>query len=134
MKNINRVAVLSLLAIALTFGVTSCGKANLKKDLDGSWKLTSIALDGVDIYAQIGVSLSGIYVFDKKAEKCAVSITISSPGNPDENQVGSYSYKVKDKETIILEGETYTVEELTNSALLLSSTSDGIVFKMNFTK
>ena len=134
MKNFKRTAVLSLLAIAFTFGVTSCGKANLKKDLEGSWTFNSLTQDGVDVYAQIGATVTGTYIFDKKAKKCTISITLSSPGNPDDNQAGSMSYKVKDKETILLEDEEFTVEELTSNSLVLSYSTNGASFLYYFTK
>jgi|TARA_R110000737_G_scaffold17130_1_gene34569 hypothetical protein len=133
MKNFKRAAVLSILAIVFTFGVTSCGKSKLNRKIDGTWNLTNVTMNGVDIYAANGMSITGKWTFDKKAKTLNATTTFTYPGQPAETSSDVLVYTISDKETIILDGEIFKVTTLTKSKLVLSY-SDGLEsLNYNFT-
>lgn len=134
MKNSKRLIFLSLAAIAFVLGAASCGKANLKKDLDGSWTLNKVTQNGVDVFADMGATLTGTWIFDKKAKTCNITNTLSYTGGPSETNTDDVTYTVEDKETIVLDGETFTVTTLTSSTLVLTITDGSDVTQYNFTK
>lgn len=130
---LNRTAVLSIMAIAFLIGITSCAKSNLKKDINGGWALNSVTINGVDMYAQMGGSVSGVWIFDKKEKTCHVTTTFSSSFETS-TETGIMSYTVKDKETIMLEGEAFTITELGSNNLVLSINANGESGEYHFTK
>ena len=130
---LNRTVVLSIMAIAFLFGITSCAKSNLKKDINGGWALNSVTINGVDMYAQMGASISGVWIFDKKEKTCHVTTTFSSSFETS-TETGIMSYTVKDKETIMLEGEAFTITELGSNNLVLSVNANGESGEYHFTK
>ena len=130
---LNRTAVLSIMAIAFLFGITSCAKSNLKKDINGGWALNTFTQDGVDNFAQMGATNTGVWIFDKNAETCHITNTFTSSfGN--ETTTQTFQYTVEDKESIILDGEMMKVEELGSNNMVLSITQDGEFYEYYFTK
>lgn len=130
---LNRTAVLSIMAIAFLFGITSCAKSNLKKDINGGWALNSVTQNGVDYYSQIGASYTGVWIFDQKAETCNATNTITIFSESETSTEEMY-YEVKDIESILLDGNTFTIDQLGSNNLVLSVFIDGEPFEYHFTK
>ena len=123
-----------MLVIAFTLGTTSCAKHKVKKDVEGTWTMTSQTQNGVDVYASMGVTYTGTWVFNKKDKTCTASYSITFPGNPAQSGTDVISYKVEDKETILLDGESFHIQTLTDNELVLTYTDGSDVMAYNFTK
>lgn len=134
MKNSSKALFLSLIALVFVLGVSSCGKANLRKDLDGSWTLNTVTVNGQDIYAAMGASITGTWIFDKKSKTCSITMTMSYPGTPDQTSSDNVTYTVEDKETIMLDGDLTQVKSVSSSALVLSYTDGTDVTEYHFTR
>jgi uncharacterized lipoprotein YehR (DUF1307 family) len=130
MKGLKRAIVLPILALVLVMSVASCGKSKVKKNIEGVWTAQTITEDSVNVY-QAGSGFSIVWTF---ADGVINSVMTYSDGTNTITETDDMVYEVIDKETIFIDGDEFTINELTTSKLVLEEDYDSSVSVITFTK
>jgi hypothetical protein len=144
MKNLRLTGkgVLSIFVIALIFSVQSCSKSKVRKNIAGTWQLSSTMLNGQDEAAAQGITYSGFYTFSEVSRKenkqgegtCNYTITTAGGGNTN-TETGVVPYMILDKgETMFFMDSEFSIDLTDNSLTLTTIDDPTFVLGMNFTR
>ena len=125
-------ATLTFLALAFIMALGSCAKQKqVKKDIEGSWTMTEILVDGVNDWQPIAGE-SWIWTFDGKT---ITQVETDWNGIAFETITNSTEYEIINVgEVLSTENGDYTINELTSTALFLEFESPGYIQLYTFIK
>jgi hypothetical protein len=135
------IGLMSILSIVFVMFIQSCGKRDARKNVEGTWTITSIKENGIDNYAAQGITYTGTLVFgscsnsDNKNGNCTVNSTFAQTymGQTETGYSTGYFRILEKGERIQLDGEEMTLN-FDNDRLIMTTTNASPEIELIVTK
>ncbi|MDP4797886.1 MAG: hypothetical protein NWR50_03395 [Crocinitomicaceae bacterium] len=135
------IALMSILSFVFAMSIQSCGKRDARKNIEGTWTITSVKENGIDNYAAQVITYTGTLVFgscsnsDNRKGNCTVNSTFTQTymGQTETEYSTGYFRVLEKGERIQLDGEEMTLN-FDNDRLIMTTTNASPEIELIVTK